>query len=53
MKKEQEIEKRNRPLTDEEIDALLPQEGYEILQLPERCISGRTNSELKNGFGPN
>lgn len=31
---EREIEDRNRPLSDEELDALLPPEGYKILDSP-------------------
>jgi len=31
---EREIEERNRPLSDEELDAMLPSEGYKILDLP-------------------
>lgn len=28
---EKELDERNRPLTDEELDALFPQEGYKVL----------------------
>jgi splicing factor 3B subunit 1 len=31
---EREIEERNRPLSDEELDAMLPSEGYKILEPP-------------------
>jgi splicing factor 3B subunit 1 len=31
---EREIDERNRPLTDEELDAMLPSEGYEVLKPP-------------------
>ncbi|KAJ1978846.1 U2 snRNP component prp10, partial [Dimargaris xerosporica] len=31
---DRELDQRNRPLTDEELDALLPAKGYEILQPP-------------------
>ncbi|CAL4890054.1 unnamed protein product [Urochloa decumbens] len=31
---ERDIEERNRPLTDEELDAMFPQEGYKILEPP-------------------
>jgi len=31
---EREIAERNKPLTDEEIDAILPSEGYEIIEPP-------------------
>ncbi|XP_051195838.1 uncharacterized protein [Lolium perenne] len=34
MKWERDIEERNRPLTDEELDSMLPQEGYKILEPP-------------------
>ena len=27
---EMELDERNRPLTDEELDALFPQEGYKV-----------------------
>lgn len=30
---EREIDERNRPLTDEELDAMFP-EGYKVLALP-------------------
>lgn len=31
---EADLQRRNRPLTDEELDALLPVEGYKILEPP-------------------
>ncbi|KXJ28297.1 splicing factor 3B subunit 1 isoform X1 [Exaiptasia diaphana] len=31
---EREIDERNRPLTDEELDALFPKEGYKVLDPP-------------------
>jgi splicing factor 3B subunit 1 len=34
MRWEREIEERNRPLSDEELDAILPTEGYRILEPP-------------------
>lgn len=34
MKWEREIEARNRPLSDEELDAMMPAEGYKILEPP-------------------
>ncbi|GJM93641.1 hypothetical protein PR202_ga10215 [Eleusine coracana subsp. coracana] len=34
MRWERDIEERNRPLTDEELDAMLPLEGYKILEPP-------------------
>ena len=30
---EQELDERNRPLSDEELDALFPQDGYKVLHL--------------------
>lgn len=40
FKLEKDIDERNRPMTDEEIDAILPgtNEGYEILKPPESYI---------------
>ena len=34
MKWEREIEARNRPLSDEELDAMMPTEGYKVLEPP-------------------
>ncbi|KAL5720028.1 Splicing factor 3B subunit 1 [Ranunculus cassubicifolius] len=34
MRWEKDIEDRNRPLSDEELDAMFPQEGYKILEAP-------------------
>lgn len=34
MRWEREIEERNRELTDEDLDAMLPSEGYKILEPP-------------------
>jgi splicing factor 3B subunit 1 len=34
LRAQQDLEWRNRPLTDEEIDAMLPAEGYEIVPPP-------------------
>eukprot|EP00761_Pharyngomonas_kirbyi_P003619 gb/GECH01003623.1/.p1 GENE.gb/GECH01003623.1/~~gb/GECH01003623.1/.p1 ORF type:complete len:1038 (+),score=284.30 gb/GECH01003623.1/:1-3114(+) len=34
VKMETEMDERNRPLTDEELDAMFPSEGYEILEPP-------------------
>ena len=31
---EAELEERNRPLTDEELDAMFPSQGYKILDPP-------------------
>lgn len=37
MRVEKDIDERNRPMTDEELDMVLPgaSEGYEILKPPE------------------
>lgn len=39
---ERDIEERNRPLTDEELDAMFPQEGYKILDPPASYVPIRT-----------
>ena len=39
---EREIDERNRPLTDEELDALFPSEGYRILPPPANYAPVRT-----------
>jgi splicing factor 3B subunit 1 len=39
---EREVEERNRPQTDEELDALLPSEGYKILAPPHSYVPIRT-----------
>lgn len=39
---EKDIEERNRPLTDEELDAMFPQEGYKILDPPASYVPIRT-----------
>ncbi|KAK2997810.1 hypothetical protein RJ639_024937 [Escallonia herrerae] len=39
---EKDIEERNRPLTDEELDAMFPQEGYKILDPPSTYVPIRT-----------
>ncbi|XP_015893476.3 uncharacterized protein LOC107427607 [Ziziphus jujuba] len=39
---EKDIEERNRPLTDEELDAMFPQEGYKILEPPPTYVPIRT-----------
>lgn len=41
---EQEVEARNRPFTDEELDAILPAEGYKILDPPNSYVPLRTPS---------
>lgn len=56
---EKEIDERNRPLTDDELDALMPFEGYKVLQppanyqpirTPARKITG-TPTPLSMGLG--
>lgn len=42
LKWEKDIEERNRPLTDEELDAILPQDGYKILEPPASYVPIRT-----------
>ncbi|KAL2624256.1 hypothetical protein R1flu_008501 [Riccia fluitans] len=39
---EKDIEERNRPLSDEELNAMFPMEGYKILDLPASYIPIRT-----------
>lgn len=39
---EKEIDERNRPLTDDEIDAMLPTSGYKILDPPSNYVPIRT-----------
>ncbi|KAL7197806.1 hypothetical protein ACSBR2_020347 [Camellia fascicularis] len=39
---EKDIEERNRPLTDEELDSMFPQEGYKILEPPPSYVPIRT-----------
>lgn len=39
---EKDIEERNRPLTDEELDSMFPQEGYKILDPPATYAPIRT-----------
>ncbi|KAL1289582.1 hypothetical protein HN51_057994 [Arachis hypogaea] len=39
---ERDIEERNRPLTDEELDVMFPQEGYKILEPPASYVPIRT-----------
>ena len=34
MRMEREIEERNRFLSDEELDSMLPTEGYKVLEPP-------------------
>lgn len=35
---EKDIEERNRPLSDEELDAMFPTEGYKLLNLPANYV---------------
>ncbi|KAK4766344.1 hypothetical protein SAY87_007986 [Trapa incisa] len=42
MRWERDIEERNRPLTDEELDAMFPQDGYKILEPPASYVPIRT-----------
>ena len=42
MRFQREIEERNRPQTDEELDELLPSEGYKILEPPASYVPIRT-----------
>lgn len=42
LRREKEIDFRNRPLTDEELDSMLPDEGYKILEPPESYVPIRT-----------
>ena len=42
MRWEKDIEERNRPLTDEELDAMFPAEGYKILDPPATYVPIRT-----------
>ena len=39
---EREIDERNRPITDEELDALLPPQGYKVLPPPDGYVPIRT-----------
>lgn len=39
MRWEREVQERNRPLADEELDAMLPSEGYKILEPPPGCVA--------------
>ncbi|SOV20836.1 splicing factor 3B subunit 1, putative [Plasmodium sp. DRC-Itaito] len=49
MKIKNEIDIRNRPLTDEDLNELLPSEGYEIVEAPEEYQAIR-NNKLKTMF---
>jgi len=42
MRYQREIEERNRPQTDEELDELLPSEGFKILEPPASYVPIRT-----------
>ncbi|WCJ18776.1 Splicing factor 3B subunit 1 [Euphorbia peplus] len=39
---EKDIEERNRPLTDDELDAMFPQDGYKVLEPPASYVPIRT-----------
>lgn len=43
FKLDQEIDERNRPLTDEELDQMLPSEGYMVLDVPKDYRPIRSN----------
>ena len=42
MRWEREVEERNKPLTDEDLDAMLPSDGYKILEAPASYVPIRT-----------
>ena len=42
MRYEREMEARNAPLTDEDLDLMLPSEGYKILPVPDSYVPIRT-----------
>jgi len=42
MRLERELDERNRPLSDEELDAMFPKEGYKILEAPADYVPIRT-----------
>jgi splicing factor 3B subunit 1 len=42
MRWEREVEQRNAPLTDDELDGMLPSDGYKILEAPESYVPIRT-----------
>lgn len=42
MRWEREVEARNAPLTDEDLDLMLPSEGYKILPVPDSYVPIRT-----------
>ncbi|MCL7050451.1 hypothetical protein MKW94_012212 [Papaver nudicaule] len=42
MRWEKDIDERNRPLTDEELDSMFPQEGYKVLEPPATYVPIRT-----------
>lgn len=46
---EREIDERNRPLTDDELDAIMPKDGYKVLEcLSTVYIDPQTRSLLSN-----
>eukprot|EP01116_Phalansterium_solitarium_P016214 TRINITY_DN3719_c0_g1_i1.p1 TRINITY_DN3719_c0_g1~~TRINITY_DN3719_c0_g1_i1.p1 ORF type:complete len:1198 (+),score=509.99 TRINITY_DN3719_c0_g1_i1:133-3726(+) len=46
---EREIDERNRPLSDEDLDAMLPAEGYKILKPPADYVPIRTPARKFTG----
>ncbi|KAI9347201.1 armadillo-type protein [Zopfochytrium polystomum] len=42
MRWEKEIDTRNRPMTDEELDSILPSKGYKIIEAPASYVPIRT-----------
>lgn len=46
---EREIDERNRPMSDEELDAMFPKEGYTIIQPPTGYAPIRTPSRKLAG----
>lgn len=48
MRWEREVDERNRPLSDDDLNELLPSEGYEILQPPESYKPIRTPARKIN-----
>mmetsp|Transcript_9091 Transcript_9091/g.13604 ORF Transcript_9091/g.13604 Transcript_9091/m.13604 type:complete len:1295 (-) Transcript_9091:79-3963(-) len=49
MRWEKEIDDRNRPLSDEDLDAIFPESGYKILPQPANYMPLRTPSRLLLG----
>lgn len=38
---EREIDERNRPLTDDELDAIMPKDGYKVIMLKKFFIHSK------------